>query len=53
MTNEHIIQEEAEYHLIQPYDGSHEPEHFEDGDDEPRIIEDEDEQVFEQGEELL
>jgi hypothetical protein len=52
MTIENIIEQE-EYHLIQPYDGSHEPNHYED--DEPTIIEDEDDDesiVEEEGEYL-
>jgi hypothetical protein len=52
MTTENIIEQE-EYHLIQPYDGSHEPNHYED--DEPTTIEDEDDDesiVEEEGEYL-
>jgi hypothetical protein len=50
MTTENIIDQE-EYHLIQPYDGSYEPNHYED--DEPTIIEDEDDEelIVEQEEE--
>jgi hypothetical protein len=50
MTTQNIIEQE-EYHLIQPYDGSHEPNHYED--DEATIVEDEDEEIVEDKEEYL
>ena len=41
------INEQKEYHLIQPYDGSYEPNHYND-EHEATIIEDEDEEVYEE-----
>lgn len=44
MTTQTNYHEEEAHHLIQPYDGSAEPIHYDD-EDEANIIEDEDEEI--------
>ena len=53
MTTHNLINDEENHHLIQPYDGSYEPTHFDD-EDEASITEDEDfdEYKIEEGEYL-
>lgn len=43
MTTQHNYHEEEPYHLIEPYDGSGEPNHNDD-EDEANIVEDEEEE---------
>lgn len=41
MTTHNLINDEENHNLIQPYDGSHDPTHFED-EDEASILEEDD-----------